>query len=133
MKKTVVRKMTRLVKSRNAGTMSEPAFWQFIRNSLRRRSMVWKPINLCRERAKRRYTGPNKRQKYEYQCNICKRWYKGTQIMVDHIIPVGSLTKSYDLPHFVETLFCEIDNLQCLCKECHDAKTIIDNNNTKKI
>ena len=129
--KPVKRRMT-VIRKRNAGTMSEPVFWQFIRNTLRRRSMVWKPINLCKERAKRLYTGPNKRQKYEYQCNICHMWYKGTQVCVDHIIPVGSLTNSYDLPHFVETLFCEIDNLQCLCKECHDKKSLIDNNNTKK-
>jgi 5-methylcytosine-specific restriction endonuclease McrA len=31
----------------------------------------------------------------------------------------------------VEGLFCEIDNLQCLCKPCHDAKSIIDNKNTR--
>ena len=28
-----------------------------------------------------------------------------------------------DLPKFVETLFCEQDNLQVLCKTCHDEKT----------
>lgn len=93
--------------------------------------MFWKPISQCKENAKRPYKGPNKLQKWEYQCNICKLFYKGTQVIVDHIIPVGSLTNSYDLPNFVETLFCEIDNLQCLCKGCHDKKTIIDNKNTK--
>jgi len=131
MKKPVPKRVVKVLKTRNAGTMSESAFWQFIRNALRKRSIVWKPISQCREMAKRRYTGPNKRQKYEYQCNICKNWYKGTQICVDHIIPVGSLTNIYDLPHFVDTLFCEIHNLQVLCKTCHDAKSIIDNQNTK--
>lgn len=128
---TKTTKISKLVKNRNAGTMTEAQFWQFIRNALRRRSIVWKPINKARELAKRRYTGPNKRQKYEYQCANCKKFYKGTQICVDHIIPVGSLTKSYDLPHFVETLFCEIDNLQVLCIDCHDQKSLIDNKNTK--
>jgi hypothetical protein len=28
-----------------------------------------------------------------------------------------------DLPSFVSTLFCESDNLQVLCKQCHKAKT----------
>jgi 5-methylcytosine-specific restriction endonuclease McrA len=131
MKKTVSKRVSKVLKTRNAGTMSEAVFWQFIRNALRRKSMFWKPVALARQKASRLYTGPNKRQKYEYQCNHCKNWYKGNQIMVDHIIPVGSLTKSYDLPSFVESLFCEVDNLQVLCVECHNAKTLIDNKKTQ--
>lgn len=130
MKKTVKR-VSKVIKTRNAGTFTESAFWGFIRNSLRRRSIVWKPISLCRERAKREYTGTNKRQKFEYQCNVCKKWFKATEIAVDHIKPVGSLTNAQDLPKFVEGLFCEIDNLQCICSECHNAKTLIDNKNGK--
>lgn len=93
--------------------------------------MVWKPISLCRERARRKYTGPLKRQKFEYQCNICKKWFKGTEIAVDHIKPVGPLNCANDLPQFVEGLFCEIDNLQCLCSSCHSSKSLIDNKNIK--
>jgi 5-methylcytosine-specific restriction endonuclease McrA len=126
------KRVSKVVKLRNAGTMSEATFWQFIRNSLRRRSIVWKPISLCKERCKRRYTGVNKRQRFEYQCNVCKNYFKGTEIDVDHVIPVGSLQNANDLPHFVEALFCEVDNLQCICRSCHDAKTKIDNVNTKK-
>ncbi len=131
MKKQALKRATRAAKTRNAGTFSESSFWTFIRNSLRRRSMVWKPISICRERAKRPFTGTSTRQKWEYQCNICKRWFKSTEIVVDHIIPVGSLNNAQDLPNFVEGLFCEIDNLQCLCKNCHDRKSVIDNRNTK--
>ena len=42
---------------------------------------------------------------------------------MDHIEPAGSLNCSNDLPAFVDTLFCEVDNLQTLCKTCHDEKT----------
>jgi 5-methylcytosine-specific restriction endonuclease McrA len=42
---------------------------------------------------------------------------------VDHIIGAGSLNCAADLPGFVERLFCEQDNLQVLCTECHDKKT----------
>jgi 5-methylcytosine-specific restriction endonuclease McrA len=131
MKKKAYKRASKVIKNRNAGTFSESSFWMFIRNSLRRRSIVWKPISLCRERARRAYVGTNNRQKYEYQCNVCKNWFKGTEISVDHINPVGSLNNAQDLPKFVETLFCEIDNLQCICSGCHTAKSLIDNKNIK--
>jgi 5-methylcytosine-specific restriction endonuclease McrA len=73
--------------------------------------------------ARRPYTGPLKRQKYEYQCNSCSKWFPEKQINVDHIIGAGSLNCAADLPGFVERLFCEQDNLQVLCTECHDKKT----------
>jgi 5-methylcytosine-specific restriction endonuclease McrA len=121
-KKKVVRRKT-TPKTRNAGTMSESAFWSFIRSALRQKSRWWKPITQCKMEARRPYTGPLKRQKYEYECNSCKKWFPEKQINVDHIIGAGSLNCATDLPGFVERLFCEQDNLQVLCTECHDKKT----------
>jgi hypothetical protein len=111
------------VKTRNSKTMTESAFWSFIRSGLRQKSRWWKPITECKLKAKRAYKGPNKRQRFEYQCNTCKLWFAEKHINVDHIQPAGSLNCAQDLPGFVERLFCEIDNLQCLCTDCHDKKT----------
>jgi 5-methylcytosine-specific restriction endonuclease McrA len=119
-------KRVKAVKVRNAGTMTESAFWSFIRSTLRQKSRWWKPITECKLKAKRIYKGPNKRQKFEYQCKACKKWFPEKQINVDHIIPAGSLNCAQDLPGFVERLFCEQDNLQCLCTTCHDEKTKTD-------
>lgn len=116
-------KRSRVPKTRNNGTMTESAFWSFIRSALRNKSRWWKPITECKQKSRRPYTGPNKRLKYEYQCNQCKGWYPEKQINVDHIIPAGTLTCSSDLPGFIERLFCEQDNLQVLCEKCHDIKT----------
>jgi 5-methylcytosine-specific restriction endonuclease McrA len=110
-------------KTRNAGTMTESAFWGFIRSSLRQKSRWWKPISQAKQKAKRKYKGPNKRQKFEYLCNVCKQWFPDKEINVDHIIPAGTLRCANDLPGFVERLFCEIDNLQVLCNVCHNKKT----------
>ena len=110
-------------KTRNAGTMTESAFWGFIRSSLRQKSRWWKPVSQAKEKAKRKYKGPNKRQKWEYQCATCSNWYPNTEINVDHIIPAGTLRSANDLPGFVERLFCEVDNLQVLCSTCHNIKT----------
>lgn len=110
-------------KVRNAGTMTESAFWSFIRSALRQKSRWWKPITECKMKARRAYKGPSKRQKFEYQCNSCKEWFPEKQINVDHIKPAGSLNCKEDLAGFVERLFCELDNLQVLCESCHDVKT----------
>lgn len=110
-------------KTRNSGTMTESAFWSFIRSGLRQKSRWWKPISECKAKTKRTYKGPIKRQKFEYQCNQCKNWYPDKQVNVDHICPAGSLNSAQDLPGFIERLFCEVDNLQLLCECCHNIKT----------
>lgn len=110
-------------KTRNSGTMTESAFWSFIRSGLRQKSRWWKPIAECKAKAKRPYKGPLKRQKFEYQCNQCKNWFPDKKINVDHICPAGSLNSAQDLAGFIERLFCEVDNLQVLCETCHNIKT----------
>ena len=102
----------KIIKTRNAGTMSESAFWGFIRSALRQKSRWWKPITQCKQNAKRPYKGVNKRQKFEYQCNKCKKWFPDKQINIDHITPAGELNKADDLPGFVERLFVEESGLQ---------------------
>lgn len=122
-KKAAKKRVSRVVKTRNHETMTEAAFFNWIKNSLRSRSRFWKPISVCKQNAKRAYRGPNKRQKFEYQCNMCKQYFSDKETAVDHIIPVGSLKCYDDLPGVVERLFCEIDGLQVLCSSCHTEKT----------
>ena len=113
----------RVPRTRNAGTMTESMFWSMIRSALRQKSRWWKPIAECKKLAQRAYKGPDKRQKWEYECSKCKAWFKADAVNVDHIEPAGSLNCSEDLAPFVDTLFFEQENLQVLCKTCHDEKT----------
>jgi len=103
--------------------MTESAFWSFIRSALRQKSRWWKPIAQAKAKAKRSYKGPLKRQKFEYQCAVCLKWFPDKEINVDHVVPAGTLRCADDLPGFVERLFCEVDNLQVLCSTCHNKKT----------
>jgi 5-methylcytosine-specific restriction endonuclease McrA len=127
MAKRIVRKIpvkrSRVPKTRNSGTMTESAFWSFIRSALRQKSRYWKPISEAKANARLPYKGPLKRQKFEYQCNHCKNWFPDKKINVDHICPAGSLKSAQNLPDFIERLFCEVDNLQVLCESCHNFKT----------
>lgn len=129
-KKTTTVKKSRVEKNYNHGTQSKSAFFGSIRAALRNSSRWWKPIAACKAKSKRAYKGPNKLQKYEYQCNICKGWFSEKEIAVDHIVEVGSLKDYEDLPGFVQRLFCEVDGFQTLCNKrkdgkvsCHHTKT----------
>ena len=84
-KKTVRR--TAAPKTRNAGTMSESAFWTFIRSALRQKSRWWKPITECKLKARRPYKGVNRRQKFEYQCNACKKWFADKRYDTSDLLP----------------------------------------------
>lgn len=128
---------TKAPKTRCSGTMSESAFFSFIRSGLRQKSQRWQPIYQAKKLAQVPYVGSDKRTRFLYTCAICKGDFKGTETMVDHIVPCGSLKGFDDLPAFVERLFCEVDGLRVLCKTCHQevtnaeriAKKAVDNPN----
>lgn len=102
---------------------STARFFGFIRSALRSAYNKWPPKYNVLNAAKRAYEGPDKRQKWEYQCAECSQWFKGKEVSVDHITPAGSLRSFDDLPGFCERLFCGTDGLQVLCTTCHSAKT----------
>lgn len=112
-------KKAKVEKPFNSGTMSNAAFWNFIRQSLRRRTLVWKPMQNVRKAAKRPYIGPNKRRKFSYECSSCHNLFASEEISVHHLVEVGSLKCAEDLPGFVLRMFCEEKDLCCICSECH--------------
>lgn len=77
----------------------------------------------CLRANRRPYVGPNKRQRFEHQCNICKDWFKQDEVQIDHIIPAGSFLELTEecLGGFAWRLFQ--GELQKLCSECHKIKT----------
>jgi hypothetical protein len=68
-----------------------------------------------------------------YTCASCKeevpaslKTEKGrvNNVYVDHIDPVVDPSVGFTTwDDFIERLFCEEDNLQVLCKACHDEKS----------
>lgn len=98
-------------------------YFGFIRSCLRRAWSRYPVKYKVLNDARRPYKGDDKRTKWEYQCQKCKKWYKTKEVNVDHKVPCGTLRDYSDLPHFVETLFCGKENLQVLCSDCHNIKT----------
>lgn len=55
------------------------------------------------------------------------------KIVIDHIKPVvriDGLDSSWD--EIINNMFCEEDNLQAICKICHDSKTMAENEERKE-
>jgi len=79
-----------------------------------------------------------KRMALHYICAKCNKEYPGKEVNVDHINPVVCPKQGFvDWDVFIKRLFCEKSNLQVLCSECHDKKTLKerksrDNKRTKK-
>ena len=112
------------LKTRNAGSLTESQYWGKIRSALRKAFQYWKPMQIALDQASRKYEGPNKLQKKEYQCAHCSGWFKRTEVQIDHIIECGSLRSFEDIEGFLRRLTPEDPAaFDILCKPCHLAKT----------
>lgn len=123
----------RVARTRNDGTMTEQAYWGWLRSGLRRMSMKWRPIYGTLNDHRRVANAEDKRKwgnriTFVFQCFECKEYKPRKIINVDHEPPAGSLTCGDDLKGFCERLFVERGvNLRPMCKPCHDRKTKEDN------
>ncbi len=126
----VIKKAPKAPLTRCNSTMTESAYLAWIRSALRSKSLRWPPRASALVAARQPYNGENKLQKWVYKCAICKQMFKGKEVVVDHYPkPAGSILTTSDIGPFAENLFCEVDNLRCLCVQCHDVHTLAEKNN----
>lgn len=123
--------MKEKLKSRNGGKWTEGRFEGFIKSTLRGGMRRWPPkwSVLAKSVVGRLPNKKSGRLAIHHRCNGCNGVFPKAQVQVDHIIPVG-FTKTWD--DYIERLYCEIENLQVLCKKCHKKKTKIDNQTNRK-
>jgi hypothetical protein len=114
----------RVERTRNLGTETESEHMGKIRSTLRHMSRFWKPALEALNKVKRPYYGPNKRQKYEFECEGCRETFMRKDVQINHIVPCGTLTKYEDVPLFLQRLFCEnVEGYNVLCTSCHKGVT----------
>jgi hypothetical protein len=101
------------------GRWTQNRYKSFVRSALRKAWMKYPVKQDALTDARRASQSSNKKLKWEYECRKCKQWFPGKEVQVDHILECGSLD---DANLFIGRLFCEIDNLQVLCKPCHKGK-----------
>ena len=101
----------------------------FIVSTLRAGNRRWPPRYETLNDAKtdKRINKKTGRLAQHYLCECCGLEFPAKDVQVDHILPVVDPAKgfiSWDV--YIERMFCDKDNLQVLCKTCHDAKTKIE-------
>jgi hypothetical protein len=111
------------IKPRNDGTWSESTYWVTIRNALKRAFRYWRPMAKAKLFVRRPYRGPNKRQKWEYQCAHCKNWFQEKMVNIDYKTPAGSIKSMADIERFINRITSENPNdYQIICKDCFKIK-----------
>jgi 5-methylcytosine-specific restriction endonuclease McrA len=107
------------------GTLTKAGRHTKIVSALRSGSKWWKPKTVCLKEASagvrlNKKTGRMGEHKW---CASCKDCFPTKDVQVDHIKPVVGEEgfKSWD--EYIDILWCEKDNMQVLCKPCHQVKT----------
>lgn len=109
---------------------------------LRRGTMKWRPRSNALKKARRELPrkinkdgSKSKKAEFEYQCAICKEWFRGGKVQADHIesiIKLDSSQAEMSLDEIVERMYCSEEGYQILCapekgKGCHAIKTDLEN------
>lgn len=123
--------------------MSEAKFRQMLKADTRKIWLTrWPPRAECLKNAERRvqidtYKNGNPKMGKEHQCASCREWFpqernsKGTlkpHVEVNHKITVGGFSDDIhnwhnDIASIYKRLLVSVEDLECLCKVCHQQVT----------
>jgi hypothetical protein len=114
-------------KLRNNGQWTEARFNSFIKGILRAGSNKWPPKWKVRTGSRRSrgiyLCNGYERKPHEVAASIRIKGKRYINVYVDHIKAIVGRSGFTTWDDFINALYCEVDNLQVLCKACHDAKS----------
>lgn len=101
-------------------------------NALRRAYRTYPVYKQVLNVGKEEYTVKSKKglpmRRVRWQCVKCDKKINSLEKVIDHIMPVIDPSVGFvDYQTYINRLFCDIDNLQILCKPCHTIKTNAEN------
>lgn len=111
---------------RNGGRWTEAKWRSFIVSLLRSGQRRWPPKQEAVKSAKvgKQINEATGRLADHYRCAACGNVFPLKQVQADHIEPVIDPAVGFvDWGTYITRMFCEKDNYQILCKDCHKAKT----------
>jgi len=113
-------------KQRNGGEWTEARFKSFVTSALRAASRRW-PVKFKALKTAfvgRQVNAKTGKMAMHYRCASCANVFVAADVQVDHIHPVVDTQQgfvSWDV--YIDRMFCELDNYQILCKQCHKVKS----------
>ena len=113
-------------KKRNGGEWTDSRFRSFVTSALRAASRRWPPKFKALKEAfvGRKINKKTGKLAMHYKCAKCKKHFVAADVQVDHVLPVVDPKVGFvGWDSFIDRIFCEIENLQVLCKPCHKVKT----------
>lgn len=119
----------------NGGAWTQARFNSFIKSTLRAASRRWEPKYTCLKDAyvDKRTNIDTGRIAMHYRCAGCLSVSPASKVQVDHISPVIDPVVGFTTwDDVINRMFCEKDNLQVLCTECHNKKTALEKAQSKE-
>lgn len=110
----------------NGGDWTPARFHSFVKGALRSASVKWPPKyqSLNDSYVGQKINSKTGRLAKHYKCASCKEEFPSKDVQVDHITPVVDPNLGFtSWDEIIDRMFCEKENLQVLCKICHDNKT----------
>ena len=110
----------------NGGDWTVARFNSFVKSALRSASQRWPPKYQCLNAAKvgKKINWKTNRIAEHYKCNSCGKEFPLKEVQVDHIHPVVPVTGFTSWDEVINNMFCEQEELQVLCTECHNTKSL---------
>ena len=107
----------------------------FITSVIRRGFTRWPPKFEVLSKAKqgKKINESTGRLAEHYECAVCKGSFAGKDVEVDHVSPIVPVSGFVSWDSFIDNLFCELSNLQVICKTCHAKKSKLENEERKRI
>lgn len=122
--------------SYNDGEWTRQQFVRWVIGFIRRAFVRWEPRRKALKEASvgRKTNKKTGRLAEHFICSDCGKDFVQRDVQVDHIQPVVDPDEGFvDLEHYFDRMFCDTDNLQILCRECHKDKTREENRKRKEV
>ena len=120
--------MDKKTKTRIKNKLREIHKWDGDKDKAKKRCKVDKGLYECEHCKIKLYEGKSMKNFEAYQ-EVYGEKVIWNNIEMDHIIPISEKAKSWD--EYIDSLFCQPEGYQGLCKSCHHIKTNEDKNRKK--